>query len=181
MPGLPGIVIGRNDRIAWGVTNVGADVEDLYLLEEVEGRGYRYKGRVVLRGAGGKDPGEGREGGGSEGTGDGLWPRDHRCLKDPPKTPMALRWVSLDPEDHILMAFLGVNRARNWEEFQKALEPTPPLAKTLSTPTWRQHRLHRPGEVPHPQGGAHGDGAGAGERGVGLAGLPKPCGVAQGL
>lgn len=47
MPGLPGVVIGRNERIAWGVTNVGADVEDLYLLEEVEGRGYRYKGRVV--------------------------------------------------------------------------------------------------------------------------------------
>ncbi len=87
LPGLPGIVIGRNDRIAWGVTNVGADVEDLYLLEEVEGRGYRYKGRVVLRGAGGKDPGEGREGGGSEGTGDGLWPRDHRCPQGPSQDP----------------------------------------------------------------------------------------------
>ncbi len=123
LPGLPGIVIGRNERIAWGVTNVGADVQDLYLLEEVEGRGYRYKGRVVLRGAGGKDPGEGGKGRGVEGAGGGLRPGDHRRLKDPPQTPMALRWVSLDPEDHILMAFLGVNRARNWDEFQKALEP----------------------------------------------------------
>ena len=28
-PGVPGIVIGHNDRIAWGVTNVGPDVQDL--------------------------------------------------------------------------------------------------------------------------------------------------------
>lgn len=30
-PGDPGVVIGHNDRIAWGVTNVGADDTDLYL------------------------------------------------------------------------------------------------------------------------------------------------------
>ncbi len=33
-PGIPGIVIGRTRNIAWGVTNVGADVQDLYILEE---------------------------------------------------------------------------------------------------------------------------------------------------
>jgi len=124
LPGLPGIVIGRNERIAWGVTNVGADVEDLYLLEEVEGRGYRYKGRVVpygvreerIRVKGGKEEVlKVREA--------VYGPVITDALKDPPQTPMALRWVSLDPEDHILMAFLGVNRAKNWNEFQKALEP----------------------------------------------------------
>ena len=30
-PGEPGIVIGHNDYIAWGVTNVDADNTDLYL------------------------------------------------------------------------------------------------------------------------------------------------------
>src|SRR6185295_8847246 len=29
--GLPGVIIGHNDRIAWGFTNVGPDVQDLYL------------------------------------------------------------------------------------------------------------------------------------------------------
>jgi penicillin amidase len=29
--GLPAVVIGHNDRIAWGVTNAGPDVQDLYL------------------------------------------------------------------------------------------------------------------------------------------------------
>ena len=30
LPGVPGIVIGHNDQIAWGFTNDGADVQDLY-------------------------------------------------------------------------------------------------------------------------------------------------------
>lgn len=30
-PGVPSIVLGRNDHIAWGVTNTGPDVQDLYL------------------------------------------------------------------------------------------------------------------------------------------------------
>jgi len=29
--GIPGVVIGHNDRIAWGFTNVGPDVQDLYV------------------------------------------------------------------------------------------------------------------------------------------------------
>ncbi len=38
--GLPGVVIGQNADIAWGFTNMGADVTDLY-LEEVQGDLYR--------------------------------------------------------------------------------------------------------------------------------------------
>jgi penicillin amidase len=29
--GTPGVVVGHNDRVAWGVTNVGPDVQDLYI------------------------------------------------------------------------------------------------------------------------------------------------------
>ncbi|PSL00026.1 penicillin amidase [Murinocardiopsis flavida] len=35
-PGLPGVVIGRNADVAWGFTNLGPDVTDLY-LERIEG------------------------------------------------------------------------------------------------------------------------------------------------
>jgi penicillin amidase len=31
MPGLPFVVLGQNDRVAWGFTNTGPDVQDLYL------------------------------------------------------------------------------------------------------------------------------------------------------
>ena len=39
MSGLPGILVGHNDRIAWGLTNLGPDVTDLY-LEKVDGGRY---------------------------------------------------------------------------------------------------------------------------------------------
>ena len=121
LPGVMGIVIGRNEHIAWGVTNVGADVQDLYVMEEAPG-GYRYKGQVVpyrvreeairIRG----------------GTEERLKVREtvygpviSDALRERPKKPLALRWVSLDEEDHILLSFLLLNRAKNWDEFQKAL------------------------------------------------------------
>ncbi len=44
--GLPGIVIGHNNRIAWGFTNLPADVTDLY-LERVAGDTYERDGRYV--------------------------------------------------------------------------------------------------------------------------------------
>ncbi len=31
LAGLPGVIIGHNERIAWGFTNVGPDVQDLYI------------------------------------------------------------------------------------------------------------------------------------------------------
>ncbi|CAG7601303.1 penicillin acylase family protein [Leucobacter soli] len=37
--GLPGIVIGHNDRVAWGFTNLTTDVADLY-IERVDGGDY---------------------------------------------------------------------------------------------------------------------------------------------
>ncbi len=30
-PGLPGVIVGHNERVAWGVTNTGPDVQDLYI------------------------------------------------------------------------------------------------------------------------------------------------------
>jgi len=39
--GLPGVVIGHNQQIAWGFTNLGPDVTDLF-LEKVSGHSYLY-------------------------------------------------------------------------------------------------------------------------------------------
>jgi penicillin G amidase len=43
-PGMPGVVIGHNDDIAWGFTNESDDVTDLY-LEKIDGPDYLYDGR----------------------------------------------------------------------------------------------------------------------------------------
>ena len=38
LPGVPGVVLGRNQRIAWGMTNTYPDVQDLY-IERVDAAG----------------------------------------------------------------------------------------------------------------------------------------------
>ena len=46
IPGAPFVVIGHNDRIAWGVTNTGADVQDLYVERlDLTERRYFYRGQ----------------------------------------------------------------------------------------------------------------------------------------
>ena len=60
--GLPGVVIGHNQRVAWGFTNLGPDVSDFY-LERVRGASYLRDGRYLplsrheetIHVAGGKD------------------------------------------------------------------------------------------------------------------------------
>ncbi len=122
LPGAPGIVIGHNARIAWGVTNLMADVQDLY-VERLNARGEaEYNGaweplRVVhevIRVKGGDDV--------------PLAVRISRhgpILSDAfphaPGEALALRWTALDPDDTTLEAFLGVMVAGSWEEFTRAL------------------------------------------------------------
>ncbi|GII83885.1 peptidase S45 [Sphaerisporangium siamense] len=44
--GMPGVVIGHNDRVAWGFTNLGPDVADVY-VERTRGNSYESKGGWV--------------------------------------------------------------------------------------------------------------------------------------
>jgi penicillin amidase len=44
--GVPGVVIGHTQRIAWGMTNLGPDVTDFY-LEKLTGGGYLRDGKVL--------------------------------------------------------------------------------------------------------------------------------------
>ncbi|MEO0409553.1 MAG: penicillin acylase family protein, partial [Cyanobacteria bacterium P01_A01_bin.135] len=127
IPGTPGVAIGRNDRIAWGVTNAQADVQDLYALVEVEpGESYQFNGQttpyrtrretIPVRG---QDPISitVRQ------SVQGPVISDALGLSSPDGegAPLALRWVSLAPEDNTLSAFLGINQAQNWGQFRTAL------------------------------------------------------------
>jgi penicillin amidase len=44
--GVPGVIIGHTQRVAWGMTNLGPDVTDFY-LEQLRGDGYLRDGKVV--------------------------------------------------------------------------------------------------------------------------------------
>ena len=49
MPGLPGVVVGRNDSIAWGVTNLMADEADYYAerIDPADSTRVWYNGRWI--------------------------------------------------------------------------------------------------------------------------------------
>jgi penicillin amidase len=125
-PGLPGIVIGHNTHIAWGYTNVGPDIIDLYMEKFDKENPRRY-----LTPTGWREATVRRE--------------EIRVRKSftSPETEIvplevtetrhgpivfekdavryALRWTALDPQLNNLAGFTALNRARNWKEFREAL------------------------------------------------------------
>ena len=121
IPGAPLVVIGRNSQIAWGVTNSGADVQDLYsMVEVVPGQSYLYQGQTI--------PYEIRQEtiavrGGPDRTinvRESVYgPVISDALNLP--EPLALKWVSLDPIDSTFTSIFNLNQARNWQEFVSAL------------------------------------------------------------
>ena len=135
LPGAPAVAIGRNRFIAWGETNVAADVEDFF-LERVDptGTSVEFHGAqeplrivpetIVVKG--------GRSGPCST-CGSPVTVRSSRTRSTPttprrtitpkpaPLEPLAFRWTALDDEDRTVVAFLKLNEARNWDEFTSAL------------------------------------------------------------
>ncbi|MEV3870798.1 penicillin acylase family protein [Streptomyces sp. NPDC049906] len=134
--GMPGVVIGHNQDISWGMTNLGADVTDLY-LEKFTGDGYQYDGKVVpfktrketIRVAGGESKSiTVRE----TANGPLLSDRSDELVSVGKKAGVAsvapdrgdgygvsLRWTALTPGTS-MDALFALNTAGNWEDFRKA-------------------------------------------------------------
>src|SRR5690606_672612 len=47
LPGAPGIIIGFNDSISWGLTNNYRDVKDFYEIEIIDDSRYRFDGKPI--------------------------------------------------------------------------------------------------------------------------------------
>jgi penicillin G amidase len=135
--GLPGIVLGHNEYIAWGVTNVGADVQDLYVMfDPTDGTSstthYKWQGgseayslRQETIEVAGSDPvvitvRTSRFG--PVVTDNGLFSSLTPSGETP--VPLSLRWVSTEPSinDTTLASFLRIGQAHNFTEWQNALE-----------------------------------------------------------
>jgi penicillin amidase len=128
--GVPGVIIGHNDRIGWGVTNLGPDVQDLF-IETVNTENpdqYEFRNRwedmqIIeerIDVAGQDEPEVVRVritrhgpiindviGGVEEGWSYG-W------------QPLALSWTALQPGT-IVKSVLMLNQADSWEAFREAL------------------------------------------------------------
>lgn len=129
-PGLPGIVIGHNQSIAWGFTNVSPDVSDLYLEKFDKENPRRYQTP-----AGWREAEVRREeirvrksftGSETEVVPlDVTWTRHGPIVFEKDAARYALRWTALDPKLQNIASFHALNRARNWKEFRDALSGYP--------------------------------------------------------
>ncbi len=137
LPGAPAVAIGRNRRIAWGETNVAADVQDLYLEKlNADGTAAEFNGtfeplfviREVIAVSGGEpvtiDVRLSRHGPiVSDAINRMNAPDEPAGAADlaTPLPPLAFRWTALDGTDSTLEAFLKLNEAGNWDEFLAAM------------------------------------------------------------
>jgi penicillin amidase len=125
-PGVPGVVIGHNDRIAWGFTNVGPDVQDLYLEKFDPANPKRYQTPqgwqdAVIR----QEQIKVRKGFTSEFdtvVHEVTVTRHGPIIFEADGKRYALRWTALDPSKNKHDVSYSLNRARNWNEFNTALE-----------------------------------------------------------
>src|SRR5580658_748455 len=128
LPGTPSVIVGHNRRIAWGVTNLHFDVQDLYIENFDPGTGrYLYRGQweqareereiIPVKGAAPVEM--------------PLWITRHGPLYiNDAKEHLALRWAAAEP-GVFQFPFPEVNRAGNWPEFTRALARFPGPAQNF--------------------------------------------------
>lgn len=124
--GIPGIILGHNEHIAWGVTNVGPDVQQLYIEKrnpnnphEFEYMGQWEKATVIEEEVvvKGRDVPERLE---IVITRHGPIISEFSHNVDNSYKDISLRWTAHEPTKE-LEAVLRYNKATNWEEFKDAL------------------------------------------------------------
>jgi penicillin amidase len=122
LPGMPLIIAGHNEHVAWGITALLADVQDLY-TEKLDGKG-NYEGndaawhsltvdRETIHVRGGRDVVVD-----VESTAHGPLLNPLLAAGDP---PLALKWTLYDPSLNTLPLY-EMDTASNWTEFSAALE-----------------------------------------------------------
>ncbi len=144
-PGVPGVVIGHNEQIAWGFTNVGPDVMDLYIERvnpenpnqyEVNGEWVDFETRTEIINVAGGDPithtvrltrhgpvisddyGPLKDKG-APGDEEFVPFKDRAGVELPEQYVIALKWTALSPSTPF-KAIWGFDKAKNWEEFREA-------------------------------------------------------------
>ena len=130
MPGLPAVVLGQNEHIAWGFTNTGPDVQDVYLEQIDPDDPARYRTpdgwasfeafQETIRVKGQADvtltTRATRHGPVISDAGNAATVGLISAGKAPAYV-LALRWTALDADGSSLVAGIGINGARSVKEF----------------------------------------------------------------
>jgi penicillin amidase len=117
LPGEPMVLIGHNDRIAWGFSNNGADVQDLYQERFNDARQYLVNGKFVdaeVRSERIKVRGK------PDVLIDVISTRHGPIVRSEAGQMYALKWTALQP-GALSHSYEWMGRAKNWQEFREAL------------------------------------------------------------
>ena len=118
LPGVPGVIVGHNDRIAWGVTNLGFDVQDLY-EERMDMRTGQYLFQGHLEQARREREVIAVKGQSAEEM--ATWVTRHGPVFIAENGRiMTLKWAAADATI-FHNPFPEIDRARNWDEFRAAI------------------------------------------------------------
>ncbi|MBJ7379713.1 MAG: penicillin acylase family protein [Polynucleobacter sp.] len=130
IPGMPGVILGRTDKLAWAFTNTNPDVQDLYIEQLNPNNPVQYRGPdgplsfsarqeiiqikdkpalrfIVKESHHGPILTE-------------AYPKIKRMI-DSQRFDIALRWSALDGQNQSLLAILEMNRAKSIADLQKAI------------------------------------------------------------
>jgi penicillin amidase len=130
---VPGLIAGHNAQIAWGLTNNGADVQDLYRIRVNPANPLQYEWNgawrdmtlieTTIQFANGRPPLplQIRETHWGPIINDNTYDADTGTLSGFNNVdPMALRWTGHDPGS-LWEAIVKLNFARNWSDFRAAM------------------------------------------------------------
>ncbi len=120
LPGAPLIVIGHNDRIAWGFTNNGADVQDLYIekFNPAAPDEYQVNGKWIK--AQSFDEAIPVKGKADEHL-KVVVTRHGPIVYSESDKAYALRWTALEPGG-LANTYSWLSRAHNWREFREIMK-----------------------------------------------------------
>jgi penicillin amidase len=135
LPSAPFVIIGHNGKIAWGITNTGADVVDFYVEDvDMTARKYLFRGQWLPLGSlkvpigvrGLSRPADFE----IFSTAHGPLVATENNWEEPPDLasrsgrlmprPLALRWEAIT-QGETAGAFDGISRAASWDEFLRAV------------------------------------------------------------
>ncbi len=119
LPGLPCVIIGHNERIAWGVTNLHFDVQDVY-RERLNPQNGQYMFRGQMQQA--KLENDVIAVKGEKPVPFQMWVTNHGpVLQQDSNQLLSVKWTAAEPGG-FEFPLLEVDRASNWQEFTKAIE-----------------------------------------------------------
>lgn len=124
--GIPGIILGHNEEVAWGVTNVGPDVQDLYIEtpNPDDRTQFLYEGdwkQAEVRNSPIKVKGQEDVPFEVVVTRHGPIISDILFKEEKASGLFSMQWTALEPTLE-LQAILKMNKSSNWNEFETALE-----------------------------------------------------------